>query len=113
MTILGDVKVLEDWLQVDADVLNCDTVLSQDLLHFVVVAATGQVLAASEKGVVLSHGRDAGRRGLVDSGDRKSSVDVSNEVSVAEEALGISRLVLLGESLEFVIRQGEVHGREN
>ena len=110
MTVAGDVVVLEHGLQVNALVLDGGTVLLKDSLDLVVVLVASKVLSAGEESVSLSDGNDSGSGSLVNTLDGESSVHVGAEVSVAEESLGISGLVLLGKSLELIVSEGKVHG---
>ena len=110
MTVAGDVVVLEHGLQVNALVLDGGTVLLKDSLDLVVVLVASKVLSTGEESVSLGDGNDSGSGSLVNALDGESSVHVGAEVSVAEESLGISGLVLLSKSLEFVVSESKVHG---
>ncbi len=113
MTVLGDVVVLEARLQVDALVLHSSLVLFEDLLDLRVAVSLVKVLAAGEQSVVGCYSGDTSCRGLVDTLNSESSVHVVTEGSVLEEALRVISLILLGESLELVVGQGEVKLRED
>jgi len=110
VTIAGNVEVLEDRLKVNSLVLDGGTVLFKDFLDLLLVLITRKVLSAGQKSVALGDWGNSSRGILVNSGQSESSVDVGAEVGVAEEPLGVSSLVLLGQGLELVVRQGEVHG---
>ena len=113
MTVASDIVVLEDWFQMDALVLDGSLVFLENLVDLGVVLIAGQVLAAGEESVASGHAWDACRGGLVDAGDGEGAVHVGAEFSVSEESLRIISLVLLGERLELVVGQGEVHGAED
>lgn len=113
MAVLRDVEVLEDWLQVNAVVLNSSTVLFKNVVNFMIVIDACKVLATSEKGVILSDWSNARSGSLVNALDCEGCVDVCDEVNVAEEALWVTSLVLLGQCLELVVCQVKVHGGEN
>lgn len=113
MAILCDIVVLEDRFQVDALGLDRSSVLLKDLLNLGIVLDSCKVLATGQKRVVLSHSGDTSSRGLVDSSNGESRVDVSDESLVSEEALRVGSLVLLGESLEFIVGKSKVHRGED
>ena len=113
MTVASDIVVLEDWFQMDALVLDGSLVFLENLVDLGIVLIASQVLAAGEESVASGHAWDACRGGLVDSGSGEGAVHVGAEFSVSEESLRIISLVLLGERLELVVGQGEVHGAEN
>jgi len=114
MAIFGDVVVLKHWLEMDALVFNGSFVLIKDVVDFIsVLGCACKVLSTSQKGVVLGNGGNSGGWSLVNSLDGESRVDVGNEVSVAEESLRVVGLVLLSQSLELVIGQNEVEGRQD
>ena len=110
VTVAGNVEVLEDGLKVNTLVLDGGTVLFKDFLDLLLVLITRKVLSAGQKSVTLGDWGNSSRGILVNSGQSESSVDVGAEVGVAEEPLGVSSLVLRGQGLELVVRQGEVHG---
>jgi hypothetical protein len=110
VTVAGNVEVLEDGLKVNTLVLDSGTVLFKDSLDLLLVLITRKVLSAGQKSVALGDWGNSSRGILVNSGHSESSVDVGAEVGVAEEPLGVSGLVLQGQGLELVVRQGEVHG---
>lgn len=113
MTVASDIVVLEDWFQMDALVLDGSLVFFKNLVDLGFVLIASQVLAAGEESVAGGHAWDACRGGLVDAGDGEGAVHVGAEFSVSEESLRIISLVLLGERLELVVGQGEVHGAED
>ena len=113
VTVASDVVVLEHWLQVNALVFNRSFVLFENIIDFLLVLFASKVFSAGEKSVSSSDRGDSSRWRLVNARDRKGSVHVCAEVYIAEEALWIGRLVLLGEGLELVVGQREVHGRED
>jgi hypothetical protein len=104
VTVAGNVEVLEDGLKVNALVLDGSPVLFEDLLDLFLVLITRKVLSAGQKSVALGDCGNSCRGVLVNSGQSESSVDVGAKVGVAEEPLGVSSLVFLGQGLEFVVR---------
>ena len=113
MTVASDIVVLEHWLQVNALVFNRSFVLFKNIIDFLLVLFASKVFSAGEKSVSSSDRGDSSRWRLVNARDREGSVHVCAEVYIAEEALWIGCLVLLGEGLELVVGQGEVHGAED
>ena len=109
MAVAGDIIVLEDGLQVDALVLHSRLVFLQNCINLLCVLLTSKVLSAGEKGISWIDCCNSGGRSLVNASNCESAVHVSNEVSVTEETLRISSLILLGQSLEFIVGQGKVH----
>ena len=91
-------------------VLDLSAVLFEDIFDFLVDRGAPQVLLTGKKSVVLSDGGNTSRGSLIDARDCESCVNVLAELGVAEEALRIIRLILLGESLELIVRKLEVHG---
>ena len=113
VAVASNVVVLENWLQVDALVLHLGLVLLKDLFDLLLHGRTCKVLASSKKSVILSDGGNASGGSLVDALNSESSVDVLAEVDVAEEALRVRGFVLLGQGLELIVSEGEVHGGED
>lgn len=109
VSVASPVIVLEHRLQVDALVLDLSAVLVENVLNLLVQGSTSQVLSAGQKCVILGDGRDASGGGLVDALDRERQVHVLAELSVPEEALRVISLILLGQSLELIVGEGEVH----
>ena len=97
----------------DALVFNSSFVLFENSVDILFVLFAGKVLSAGEKSVSGSDRSDSSRWRLINARDREGFVHVSAEVNIAEEALWISRLVLLGEGLELIVGQREVHGGED
>lgn len=113
MTILGDVEVLEDRLEVHASLLDGISVLVDNVFHINRVVVTSEVLAASKDSVFVRLGGDSSERGLVDSSDSESLVNAGGECDVVEEDFRVVGFVGVAESLEFIVSQGEVHGGKN
>ena len=109
VAVARDVVVLEDWLQVDALVLDSRFVLLEDHVDFMVVLLARQVLATGKKSVTLGHGWDSRGWSFVNAGDGEGEVHVGAEICVSEEPLGVISLILLGQCLELVISQSKVH----
>ena len=109
VAVAGDVVVLKDWFQVNALVFDRSFVLFENLVDLIFVLVAGQVFASGEQGVACRHRCDPCRWRLVNTRDREGSVHVCAEVYIAEEALWVSRLVLLGQGLELIVGQREVH----
>ena len=109
MAVASDVVVLEHRLQVDALVFDRGFVLFEDFIDLLLVLVTGQVFAAGEKSISSRHRCDSCRWILVNASDCESSVHVRAEVYIAEEALWVGCLVLLGQRLELIVGQREVH----
>ena len=113
MAVLGDVVVLKAWLQMDALVLNSGLVLIEDLVDLRVRVRLVQILAAGKQSVVGGDGGHTRSRCLIDALDREGAVHVVAEGRILEEAFRIISLVLLGQGLELIVRQGEVKLRED
>jgi len=113
MTVAGDVVVLEDWLEVDALVLNSCFVLFKDHVNLLFILATSEILATGKKGVTRSNGSNSRGWVFVNTNNCECFVDIGAEIDVSEESLGVSSLVLLGEGFELVSSEGEVHAGEN
>ena len=113
VAVARDVVVLKDWLEVNALVFHRSSVLFKNLVDFSFILIAGEVFAAGKQSVTLGHGGDSCRRRLVNARDRECAVHVGAEVCVAEEALGVLGLVLLGQRLELVVSECKVHGAEN
>jgi len=111
--VASDVVVLEHGLEVDALVLNLGLVLIEDVNDLLLHRGTSQVLSAGKEGIVLSDRSDTSGGRLIDTLNSERCVDVLAEIDVAEEALRVRSLVLLGEGLELIVGEGEVHGAEN
>ena len=104
MTILCDVKVLEDWLEMNAFVSHsCPIFLKQviDFLHLFRVCS--KVLSSSQQSVVLSNWGYSDVWVLVNTSSGESFVDACNKVCVFEESLRVIGLVLVGQSFELII----------
>ena len=109
MAILGDVEVLEDWLQMDSHGLDSLLVLIQDCLDFATSCWVGaQVLSSGEKGIVLGDWGNHGGWCLINSLDSECLVDVGHEVNIAEEALWVHGGVLVGQSFKLIVGQVKV-----
>lgn len=110
MTILSDIVVLEHRLQVNTLVFNGCSVFFKDVINLgSVLSRSSKVLSASQKSVILGDSCNSCRWSLVNSLNGECSVDICNEVFVAEEALWVCSLILLGQSLELVISEREIH----
>ena len=109
VAVAGDVVVLKDRFQVNALVFDRGFVLFENLVDLILVLVAGQVFASCEEGVACRHRCDSCCWRLVNTRNRKGSVHVCAEVYIAEEALWVSRLVLLGQGLELIVGQREVH----
>ena len=109
VSIASDIIVLEDWLEVNALVFDRSFILFKNLVDFSFILLASQVFAASEQSVSLGHRGNSSSRVLVNACDCKGKIHVCTEVCVAEEALRVSCLVLLGQCLELVVGQSEVH----
>merc|ERR1711937_657294 len=95
--VVGDIEVLEHWLDVNS--LNADSlsVLSKDASdHGLLLLIEVHVLASGKDGVVVGDWSNVGIWILLDSVGGESRVDVGAEVLVANEVLWISSLVLDG-----------------
>ena len=114
MAILGDIKVLEHWLQVDSHGLHSMSVLIQDLVNLRAKSwVRSQILSPCKEGVVLGDSGDLSGRCLVNSLDGESFVDVVHELSVPEESLWVVAAVLVGERLELVVGEVVIELGEN
>ena len=109
VTVTSNIVVLEDRLEVDTLVLDSDLVLFEDGIDLIGILLTSKVLSAGKKGISWVDCSNSGGRSLVNASNCESAVHVSNEISVTEETLRISSLILLGQSLEFIVGQGKVH----
>ena len=109
MTVLGYVEVLELRLQVDAAVLNCNSVLIdvvEHLLFFLLGAI--KVLASRSNSILLGDRLDSCHWVFVDALLGEREVDGCAEVLVVEPSLLV---VLLRERVELLGREREVeHG---
>ena len=109
MAVLGDVEVLEDWLEVDSHGLDSLSVLLKDGINLVSGCWVGaQVLSSGEEGVVGGDGGNLSGWGLVNTSDSEGLVDVGDKLSVLEEALWVVGGVLLSKGLKLIVGQGEV-----
>lgn len=97
VAVASDIVVLKDWLEVNALVFYGSFVLFKNLVDFSFILIACEVFAASEQSVSLCHGCDSRRRGLINARDCEGAVHVRAEVSVAEEALRVIGLILLGQ----------------
>jgi hypothetical protein len=113
MTIPSDVKVLEDWFQMDSHGLDSLSVLLKYFFDFVVLSWIAQVLSSGKESVILRVGIDSDSWVLVNSLDGESLVDVGHKVSVSEETLSILGGVLVSKGLKLILCEGEIHAREN
>lgn len=113
MTVLGNVEVLEDRLEVHASLLNGISVLVDNVLHIDRAVVTSEVLAASKDSVFVRLRSDSSEGSLVNSRESEGLVDAGYEVNVVEEYFRVVGFVGVAESLEFIVSQGEVHGGED
>lgn len=114
VTVLGDVEVLEDWLQVDAHGLHSLAILVKDIIDLVTGSWVGaQILSPGEEGIVLGDWGDHSRWRLVNSSRRESLVNAGDEVGVSEEALWVVGLVLVSQALKLIVGEGEVERAED
>ena len=113
VTVLGDVKVLEDWFQVNSHVGHCLAVLVEKRLNLIFCGASSEILAAGEESVTDYDWGDSCLRSLINASDCECAIDCRNEVLITEELLRITGLVLVRQSLKLVVCQLEVHRGEN
>lgn len=113
VTITCDIIVLENWLQVNALDLDLRAVQLENVVNLRTVSSTRQVLPAGQKRVVLRDRGNTSCWSLVDTLDCECSINIFAEIRVAEEALRISRLVLLRQCFELIVREREIHGGED
>ena len=90
-------------------VFDLNSVLLKDIIHLLVVLLTSQVLSAGQESIALGHWCHTSRRSLVNALNGEGLVHVLDEVDVAEEALWVISLILLGDSLELIVGQSKVH----
>ena len=107
VTVLGDVEILEDGLQVHALGLDRFTELLEHLLDLNVVVS--KVLSAGEEGVFLREGGDTRAGALVNAADGEGLVDAVNEIDIIEENFGVVCLILVSQGFKFIVSQCEVH----
>ena len=96
MTILCDVKVLKDWLEMNAFVSHsCSVFLEQviDLFHLLRVCC--KVLSSGQQSIVLSNWGYSDGWVLVNSCGSESFVDACNEFCVFKESLWVIGLILV------------------
>ena len=110
MLVVSDVVVLEDGFQMNALIFNGNSVFFENVFDSLLILLTCKVLSASKKCISSLDWGNSGRRCLINTSNCESPVHICYEVSVTEETLGVSGLVLLGQSLEFIICQRKVHG---
>ena len=114
MTILCDVKVLEDWLKVDTLVLDCSSVLFQEILNSLhLLWICGKIFSPCKESVILSDSSDSSIWIFVDSSSCESFVDACDKCSVLEETFWVISLVLICQELILIICQIEFHARHN
>ena len=110
MTIFSDIEVLEDWLQVNALVLNGLSVFFQELIHAShLIWVGGQVLPSRKKGIVLCDWSNCGLWVLVNSSNCESFVDICYEGSVLEESLWVLCGILVSQEFKFIVSQRKLH----
>ena len=96
MLVLGDIEILEHWLQMDSLDLNSLSVFFKDHINLANFIIGHIKILLSSKGCVLdSYWGDRGCWNLLDAVGGKSGVDIRAELNVVEHKLGIARLVPL------------------
>jgi hypothetical protein len=110
VTVLGNIEILEDGLEVHASLLDGISVLSNNVVHVNGVVVLGQVLAAGKEGVVVRLSVNSGKRSLINSSDGEGLVDAGSECNIVEENFGVVSFVSVAKGLEFIVGQIEVHG---
>lgn len=113
MSVTGNVEVLEARLEVHASLLDGFSVLTDNVTHVDSVRVFIQVLAAGKEGIVVVHGSDSGQGVLVNSSYGEGLVDAGGEIHVVEEHLGVVSFVGVGQGIELIFSELEVHGRKD
>lgn len=108
VTVFGAIKVLEDRLKMDAAHLDCSTILIKYSNQLFFSVSTLQVLAASEKSIVLGHSWHTDSRCLVNPSGSESFVNTGTEGNVVEETLGVVSLILGSEGVVFLLSKVKV-----
>ena len=104
MAVLCDIKVLEDWFEVNALVLDGSSVLFQEVinsLHLFWVSC--KIFSSSEKRIVLSDSGNSCLWIFVDTSSCESFVDISYESCVLKEAFRVISLVFCGQKFKLII----------
>lgn len=107
VTVLGDVEILEDGLQVHTLGLDSFAEMVEDRLDLTVVVS--KVLSAGQEGVFFGEGGDTRAGALVNAADGEGLVDAVAEIHIIEEDFGVVRLILVREGFKFIVSQCEVH----
>ena len=106
MSILGDIKVLEDWFEMDSHGLDSLLVLIQNLVNSgAKLWVSAQVLSSCKESIVLGDWSNDSCWCLINSSDSESLVDVGHKLSVFEETLRVCSAVLVGNRLELIVSQ--------
>ena len=114
VSILGDIKVLEDWFEMDSHRLDSLLVLIQNLVNCgAKLGVSAQVLSSCKESIVLGDWSNDSSWCLINSSDSESLVDVGNEISVFEETLWIVGLVFVSQRFKLIVCQVKVQLRED
>jgi hypothetical protein len=111
MAILGNIEVLENWLKVDALVVDGGPVLLKKVVDALLLLwVGGEVFSSGKEGVTLSLCGDSDVGVLIDSKGCESFIHTGNEGCVLEESLGVVSLVFVGKEFKLLVSELEVLG---
>jgi len=111
MAILGNIEVLENWLNVDALGVDGGPVLLEEVVNALLLLwVGGEVFSSGKEGVTLSLCGDSDGGVLIDSVGCESFIHTGNEGCVLEESLGVVSLVFVGKEFKLLVSELEVLG---
>lgn len=86
--VLGDIEILEHWLQVDPLDLDSGSVFFHDIAdHLLLLWSHVEVLSSGGNSVVHGHRCDLSQWSLLDAVGSEGAIDVVAEVSVVKEGV--------------------------
>ena len=112
--ILGNIEVLEHWLEVNSFDLDCLSVLFKDhvdLSNFFIGHV--EVLLSGKCGVIDSYWSNSSSWNFLDAVGSESSVDIGTEINVVEHVFWVICFVLESERVELLFGQVEIEHRED
>ena len=114
MTVLSNIKVLEDRFEVNALVFNSSSVLLQEFFHTIpLLWICSKIFPPSKKSIVLSDCSNSYGWIFVNSSCGECLIDIGVESSVIEESLWVISLIFIAEVFKFIVCQIEIHAWEN
>jgi len=114
MLVLGDIEILEHWLDVNSLDLHCLSILIENHVEFVnFLVGHTEILLSSESSVIDSYCSNISSWHFLDTISSKGSINISAELNVIEHNFWVVGLVLKRKRFKLLERHVEVQHRKN